>query len=69
MQITRKSMVSGVERTMDLNITQGQIDAYNRGTLLQDAFPNLTDAEREFFKSGITDEEWKATFGDDEDES
>lgn len=58
MEITRKSMLTGVENTMNLNITDEQIAAYNNGALLQDAFPNLNADEREFFKSGITPAEW-----------
>jgi len=33
---------------------------------IQYAFPNLTTAEREFFMTGITEEEWNAMFPDDE---
>jgi hypothetical protein len=67
MLITRKSAVSGVVRTIDLPITEEQINNYNNGTLLQEAFPNLSPADREFFKSGITDEEWRNIFGPEED--
>lgn len=63
MRIERKSMISGKIHTMDLDITQEQIDAYNSGTLLQDAFPHLSPGEREFWKTGITPKEWRATFG------
>jgi hypothetical protein len=30
--------------------------------LLQDAFPRLSPSDREFIKSGITDEEWDELF-------
>ena len=63
MEITRTSEYSGVIRTLDLDITQEQIDNYAAGELLQNAFPNLSKADREFFKSGITDEEWQKMFG------
>lgn len=62
MKITRQSTFSGKVRTMDLDITNEQILKYESGELLQDAFPNLTDDEREFFKSGITKEEWNNLF-------
>ena len=58
MLISRTSMLSGVTRTVYLNILPGQIEAYNAGALLQDAFPQLTAEEREFFKTGVTKEEW-----------
>lgn len=54
--------MSGITRTLDLPITQDQLDAWQRGTLLQYAFPNLSADEREFIKTGITAEEWDTMF-------
>jgi len=72
MNITRTSTLTGITRTLDLPVTEEQIDLYyNRGALLQDAFPNLPAGDREFIKTGITDEEWNAAFSfpdDDEEE-
>ena len=68
MNITRTSWVSGEVNTLDLPITQTQLDLYAAGALLQDAFPNLTPDEREFIKSGITAEEWDSLFGGDEEQ-
>jgi len=71
MLIARISQYSGEFRELDLDITQEQIDKYNEGELLQNAFPNLSKADREYLKSGITDEEWKEMvggFSDVEDE-
>jgi hypothetical protein len=67
MQITRTSMVSGVTRTIELDVTQDQLDKYEAGALLQNAFPNLSPDQREFLKTGITDEEWQVLFRNDED--
>jgi len=67
MQITRTSTVSGVTRTIELDVTQEQLNNYASGALLQNAFPGLSPSEREFIKSGITNEEWQALFGNDED--
>jgi len=63
MNITRTSMVSGVTRTLDLPVTQQQLNNYAQGALLQDAFPHLSAGDREFIKTGITSEEWEALFG------
>jgi hypothetical protein len=37
--------------------------AYNDGALLQDAFHFLDADEREFYKTGITPEQWNRIFG------
>jgi len=45
---------------------------YNQGAHIQDAFPNLSNDDREFLISGYSPEGWKLIFGseeDDEDES
>jgi hypothetical protein len=70
MQITRVSQISGNTNTLEIAVTQEQLNNYYReGMLLQDAFPNISAAEREFIKSGITDEEWQRIFGEvDENE-
>ena len=68
MLITRKSQLTGVERTMDLNITLEQIDKFQAGAMVQHAFPNLTPEEREFILTGATEEEWDAAVGDPEEE-
>lgn len=40
---------------------------YKEGRLIQDAFPTLQPDEREFLQSGITPDEWKELFGQEED--
>lgn len=67
MLVTRKSMVSGKTRTLDLPITEDQIDLYNAGELIQRAFPNLSDDQREFILTGITADEWDEVFPEEED--
>lgn len=62
MQITRTSMFSGIIRTIELPVTQSQVDSYNAGALIQCAFPNLTSDQREFYKTGVTQEEWNDAF-------
>ena len=58
MQITKVSMLSGIERTLDIPVTYDQLNNWNQGMLIQEAMPNLTPDEREFIKTGITNDEW-----------
>ncbi len=41
---------------------------WQEGTLIQIAMPNLTSEEREFFISGITPDEWKEIFSNNNEE-
>ena len=65
MLITRKSLISGNTNTMSLPITEEQYNAWEQGTLVQDAMPHLSPDEREFVMSGITPTEWAETFGEE----
>jgi hypothetical protein len=64
MLITRTSRISGKTNTMDIDISQEQLDKYNNGCLIQDVMGNISVDEREFIITGITPEEWKELFGD-----
>jgi len=64
MKLTRTSPVSGKKNTLDLDVTREQITDWEKGSLIQDAMPNLTPDEREFVKTGITNEDWAELFGD-----
>lgn len=68
MKITRTSLISGVTRTLDINITEDQMRFWESGKNIQDVAPHLTPGEREFLISGITDEEWDAAFPEEEEE-
>lgn len=63
MKVTRTSPFTQITRTLDLDITEAQVEAYANGVLLQVAFPNLSADDREFYKTGITGEEWDQVFG------
>ena len=67
MTIEKQSPLSGKMNSMDLDITQAQLNAHNSGELIQNVMPNLTRGEREFLISGITPEEWDEQFGSLED--
>ena len=63
MKITRASELTGVTRTLDLPVTEDQIQAWLDGMLIQDAMPNLDVNQREFVKTGITPDEWEKCMG------
>ena len=66
-RVEKHSILTGKQNVMFLPVTEVEIAKWLAdGTLVQDAFPQLSDSAREFLMSGITPEEWDATFGDDE---
>ena len=63
MIITRTSQVSGITRTLDLDVTEAELAVFHEGvTTLQDCFPRLSSDDREFIKTGITTAEWEQLF-------
>lgn len=62
MIIERISPFTGEVRKKDLPITQEQLDSWRAGTVIQKAFPNLSDSEREFILTGLSDDEWDDMF-------
>ena len=62
MQITRTNPFNGETNTLDIDVTDEQVQAYMDGALIQNAFPHLTAGEREFIKTGITEEAWEEMF-------
>jgi hypothetical protein len=67
MKITRTSIISGVTTSRDLDITEAQLLAWKSGQFVQDAFPTLSASDREFFMTGITEEEWERLTKEDGD--
>ena len=66
MKITKTSPFSGIQRTLDLPVTQDQMRKFYSGEgYIQDIFPDLSLGAREFILTGITDEEWEAHIGND----
>lgn len=49
-------------------VTREQCEAYCKGALVQNAFPNLSVEDREFIVSGMTEEEWEVLFPPNKDE-
>jgi plasmid replication initiation protein len=69
MLITRTSQISGIERTLNLNITEEEWENYQKEDRFhtQHCFPNLSPSDREFILSGITEEEWNEHITDEEE--
>lgn len=67
MIITRRSPFSGKIHSMDIPVTQTQLDRWKGGVNIQSAMRNLTADQREFIKTGITPEEWAAAFPPEDD--
>jgi len=62
MKVTNSNPFYG-ESTMEIECTPEQLNAWERGMLIQDAMPNIPAEQREFLISGFTPEQWKETFG------
>lgn len=60
MRITRKSIISGIERTRDIPVNPDDFISWEKGYgNMQDLMPYLTDEDREFILSGIVVGEWE----------
>lgn len=69
MEITRTSTMTGIKRTLDIDITEDQLRDWESGKdLIQNIMPGISADEREFIMTGVTSEEWDETFKEDEDE-
>lgn len=62
MKITRKSLLTGVVRTLEINISEQQLEQWKLGKHIQWVCPQLAPEDREFLISGTTAEEWDETF-------
>ena len=77
MRITMESAITGEVHSMDLPITQEQWAEWtgilgSGKRMVQEVFPHLTNAQREFLLTGITPDEWdkyiKPPEGNDDDD-
>ena len=69
MLLTKRSPYTGINNTMEINITHEEYLAWindPRRALIQEKWPALTPDEREFILSGYTPSDWEMMFGDDE---
>ena len=68
MEITRKSILTGIVRTREIDVTVEQVEAWKMGALIQDVMPHLPVSDREFIVNGITDVEWRQVFGESDED-
>jgi len=59
-------VVTGKQQKVKVNAED--VHKYRQGGYVQDCFPYLSAAEREFLISGTSDEGWKELFGSNEEE-
>ena len=62
MIITKVSMLSNIKRSLELDVTVEEINAWRSGMLIQDAMPELDSDQREFLISGLTPDEYIELF-------
>ena len=56
MLVYAKSIITGVERSKDVDVTFEQLDAWHEGQLIQNAMPHVSPADRDFIKGIFEDE-------------
>lgn len=64
MKVTRISILTGKEHTMEIDVSVEDLEKYYSGELIQNALSKLNENEREFIKTGITPEEWDRYVGE-----
>lgn len=65
MLITRRSLLTNLNHTRDVPITDDELrDWQESGKAIQVALPFLTAEDREFLMTGITPDEWDKAFMD-----
>lgn len=68
-KITATGNMGVTELTIPLSLREFDygMQRWDAGELIQRAFPTLDAEQREFLMTGITPEQWKDSFGDEED--
>jgi hypothetical protein len=65
MRITRMNPFNLKKYTLEIPVTQQQLDNWKNGMLIQNAMPNLNPEQREFIKTGILGDDWDDMFDPD----
>lgn len=58
MRIRRTSPMTGKTVSRSLRVTTAELRAWDAGSLIQDAMPHLSPADREWLQTGLTTEDW-----------
>lgn len=71
MKVSMISMLTGETNVRELDVTQEDLIAFWEGAkgLVQEAFPQLSDDDREFIMTGISPNEWATYIIENDDES
>ena len=67
MLITRRNPIDDVVNSLDLDVTEEQLNNWKRGDLIQRAMPNLSADEREFIITGILPGQWETLMKEDDE--
>ena len=59
MIIAKRSMLTGIINSMDIAVSEEQLQAWESGELIQEVMPDLTTDEREFIMTGTTANDWE----------
>ena len=62
--VYRCSMFSGKPSSITVTATAAQFWKWRNGVMIQDAFPNLTENDREFIMTGVLPAEWDEMFAE-----
>jgi hypothetical protein len=69
MLVTRKSMLTGFSRTLEVpGLTNEMVQNWEEGMLVQEAMPDISPELREFVMTGIAPDEWDSHFPEEEEE-
>lgn len=68
MKVTKTSILSGLTTTKTISVDERQLTLLAEGYNISDVCPNLNSSDREFLKTGITDEEWEDAMLEEEED-
>lgn len=68
MKVTRKDPLTGKDNTLEIPVTEAQVNQWRGGRNIQDVMRNLTDDQREFMMTGLMPDSWEEIFKGQTDE-